>query len=103
MALGLSILINNQSQPVLVAARAGIVNTAGGGAGASVSTAVSFVDQYSNGLLPAGGYVVQVTPNTSGVSTAVSGKTNSGFNVVLAPTLSTATLAAGTFDCLVVG
>lgn len=100
--LGVNILQSNQAQPVIVAASAGIANVAGSGAGASVTTAITFTNSYGNGRLP-GSYAVQITPNTIGVTVAVSGKTTSGFNVVLAPAIATATLAAGTFDVLVVG
>jgi hypothetical protein len=45
---------------------------------------------------------VQITPNQACYS-SVTGKTNSGVNVVLTPTLSSVTLAAGQFDVLVHG
>ena len=86
----------------MVVAQAGIANTAGGGAGASVTTAITFTDAYGNGKLP-NSYSVQVTPSAIGVTAAVSGKTTSGFNVVLAPAIATATLAAGSFDLVVIG
>jgi hypothetical protein len=66
------------------------------GAGASVTVAVSFASQ-----LPAN-YAVFVDSGKSGVVGTVSSKTSTGFNVVLSPVLTTATVAAGTFKVLVV-
>ena len=80
-------------------------NNAGGGAGQSVtiSMATTFQDQYGNGVLPSNGqYCVSVTPNQSATA-CVTGKTQSGFSVVLTPVPTTATLAAGTFDVLILG
>jgi hypothetical protein len=69
----------------------GIANASGGTAGTAVTTAVSgFVN------LPAN-YFVDV--DVSQPCTAnVTGKTSTGFNVVLTPNPATATLAAGTFN-----
>jgi hypothetical protein len=72
-----------------------VANAAGASAGASVTTAVSF------GYLPAN-YVVFVDSGQSGVVGTVTSKTNTGFSVVLSPILTTATVAAGTFNVLVV-
>ena len=80
-------------------------NTAGGGAGQSVTTslATTFQDQYGVGVLPANGqYCVSVTPNQSATA-YVTGKTTSGFSVVLTPVPTTATLTAGTFDLTILG
>lgn len=79
-------------------------NSAGGGAGQSVtvSLATTFQDQFGNGVLPENGYCVSVTPNQSATA-YVTGKTTSGFSVVLVPVPTTATLAAGQFDILVMG
>lgn len=74
--------------------QAAVANAAGGSAGASVTTAVAFSE------LPAN-YSVHVTPNQDATA-YVTGKTNSGFNVVLTPRLAANTLAAGTFDVIVV-
>ena len=79
-------------------------NTAGGGAGQTVtiSLATTFQDQYGVGVLPENGYCAVVTPNQSAAA-YVTGKTTSGFSVVLTPLPTTATLAAGTFDVLIMG
>jgi hypothetical protein len=77
------------------------VANAGGSAGADVTTslATSFVDQYGNGYL-ANDYCVLVTPNQDAM-TSVTGKTTSGFSVVLTPKTASATIAAGTMDVVV--
>jgi hypothetical protein len=80
-----------------------VANVAGGGAGASVTVdlTTAYRDQYSNGVLPSdGNYAVIVTPSQAATAN-VTGKTASGFSVVLTPVLSSATLAAGTFDLIV--
>jgi hypothetical protein len=105
--LGLSKITTNQAQVTNLAALSGIANAAGSGAGASVSVAISsFVDQYGTGQLPSGNgvqsYSVQVTPNQA-CFVSVTNKTTSGFTVTLTPTGSGVTLAAGTFDVVVVG
>lgn len=71
-----------------------VPNLIGGGAGQTVTTAVTFVG------LPAK-YSVHVTPNQD-ATVYVTTKTATGFNVVLAPRLAVSTLAAGTFDVYVV-
>ena len=70
-----------------------LANLAGGGAGA-VTTAVTFSAE-----LPST-YMALVTPN-SNATAYVAAKTSTGLNVVLTPNPATATLAAGTFDLLV--
>jgi hypothetical protein len=80
-------------------------NSAGGGAGQSVTIgmATTFQDQYGTGVLLSNGqYCVSVTPNQSATA-YVTGKTTSGFSVVLTPLPTTATLAAGQFDVLIMG
>jgi hypothetical protein len=72
-----------------------VANVIGGGAGASVTTAVTFAG------LPAS-YSVIVTPNQDAVA-YVTTKTSTGFNVVLTPRLAANTLAVGTFDVVVLG
>jgi hypothetical protein len=84
---------------MIYAARANVANAAGGSAGTAVTTALTFVDEYGVGVLPAE-YAVVVTPSQACFAT-VTNKTTSGFNVVLAPTGSGITLAGGTFDALV--
>ena len=71
-----------------------ITSAAGSGAG-PVTTAVTF-----SGELPAT-YNAFVTPNINATA-SITNKTSSGFNVVLNPPLASATLAAGTFDVLVI-
>ena len=98
--LGINIIASNQAQPTVVGALAGVANAAGGGAGEAVTTAVSFTDTYGNGQLPAA-YAVAVTPSQA-CAWSVTGKTTSGFTVTLTPN-SNSTIAAGTFDVVVVG
>ena len=71
----------------------GVANAAGA-AGATVSTAVTMGDLPPN-------YSVIVNPG-QGCGWFVSGKTSTGFTVNLVPFSSTATVAAGTFDVVVV-
>jgi hypothetical protein len=104
--LGLSQITTNQAQKTVLVALAGVANAAGSGAGASVTVPIAFTDQYGTGLLPSGNgtqnYSVQITPSQACL-VAITNKTSSGFNVVLTPTSSGATLAVGTFDVVVVG
>ncbi|GEM_PF-5735931 len=83
----------NQGQ-VLIGSIPGVANAAGGGAGAAVVTAVSVPG------LPAS-YSVLVNPGQDATA-FVSGKTSTGFNVTLTPRLAANTLAAGTFDVVIV-
>jgi len=83
----------NRTDRVLTAILVGVPNVVGGGAGAAVTTAISSLS------LPAA-YSVQVTPSQAATA-HVTGKTNTGFNVVLTPNPATATLAVGTFDVLI--
>ncbi|WP_413444137.1 hypothetical protein [Herbaspirillum frisingense] len=71
-------------------------NAAGGSAGASVSTTIT-------GLagLPAK-YSVLVNPGQD-ASWYVTNKTSTGFTVVMTPNAAANTLAAGTFDAVVIG
>jgi hypothetical protein len=80
-------------------------NVAGAVAGpVTITLATTFQDHFGNGLLPGdngqGSYAVQVTSNQACLDSVIN-KTSSGFNVVLTPIPSTATLAAGAFDVLV--
>lgn len=86
----------SQKGRLLVANLPGLANAVGGGAGASVVTAVSGLKN-----LPAN-YSVVVNPGQD-ATWFVSGKTSTGFNVTLNPRLAANTLAAGTFDVLIVG
>lgn len=74
-----------------------IANVAGAGAGAAVTTNVTF----NNAELPPS-YVVDVDAGQSCLS-YVTNKTANGFSVTLVPYPSTATLAAGTFGVTVHG
>jgi hypothetical protein len=85
----------NYTDRVVAALQLGVSNAAGGSGGASVSTPVSF----PVGSLPPT-YMVHITPSQPAM-VSVTNKTSSGFSVVLTP-LSTATLPAGSFDCLVI-
>jgi hypothetical protein len=82
----------SRTDRVLLANLPAVANAAGGSAGAAVTTAVS-------ANLPAA-YTVQVTPSQA-CFVSVTSKTSSGFSVVLTPTLGSVTLAAGTFDVVV--
>jgi hypothetical protein len=95
------LVTDNQARTFAIASQIGVPNAAGGSAGASVSTPVSFTDQYGNGLLAAV-YTAYVTPSQTCFVT-ITGRTSTGFNVVLTPTSGSVTLAAGTFDVTVVG
>lgn len=71
-----------------------VANVAGAGAGDSVTTVVS-------GLSLPSKYTVMVMPNQDAVA-FVTLKTTAGFSVTLKPRLAADTLAAGTFDVLIV-
>jgi hypothetical protein len=73
----------------------GVANLIGGGAGQVVTTAVTFAEP-----LPPN-YQVIVTASQDATAW-VSGKTALGFNVNLEPRLAANTLAAGTFDLLII-
>jgi len=81
-----------QKDRVTFANLVGVANSAGGGAGQSVTVAVALA-------LPAS-YSVMVNPGQD-ATWYVSGKTTTGFNVTLTPRLAANTLASGTFDVLV--
>jgi hypothetical protein len=75
----------------------------GGSAGSNVTTslATSFQDGYGVGTLP-NDYCVVVNPSTPAIP-SISGKTTSGFSVVLSPITASATVAAGSMDIIVLG
>lgn len=83
----------NRQDRVIAGMQSGVANAVGGGAGAAVTTSVSFAN------LPAN-YTVVVNPGQD-ATWYVNNKTSSGFDVVLTPRLAANTLAAGTFDVLV--
>jgi len=85
--------INNYDR-IIFGSQLAVPSAAGSGAGSPVSTSVTF-----GGLPPT--YVVHVTPSQA-CFVSVSNKTVSGFTVVLTPP-SGVTLAAGTFDVMVLG
>jgi hypothetical protein len=77
----------------------GIPNSAGGGAGQSVSVFVSLPPMPP--MFPGNGaYMVKVTP-AQACFVAVTGKTSSGFTVTLTPSANNITLGASTFDVCV--
>jgi hypothetical protein len=82
------------SDRVLAGQILGVANAAGGGAGAAVATAVVASE------LPAA-YQVIVTASQDATA-FVTSKTATGFTVTLTPRLAATTLAAGTFDCLII-
>ena len=86
-------IINNFDR-VVIGGQIGIANAAGGGAGESVTTAVTF----PGGLPP--NQAVLVSPSQP-CAWSITNKTWQGFNVVLTPL--TGTLASGTFDVVVIG
>lgn len=86
----------SQKGRLLIGSLPNQTNAAGGSAGASVAVNITGLKN-----LPAN-YTVMVQMNQSG-DAAVTSKTSTGFTVTLYPPSATATLAAGTFDCLIVG
>ena len=103
--LGFNQVPTVQGATNIVCALAGIANSAGSGAGASVTIAVTqtLSDQYNNGRLSnlPNSYIALVLASQPCFAN-VAGKTSTGFNVILTPPTATATLAAGTFDVLVI-
>lgn len=86
----------NYYDRLVVAGKIDVANAAGGGAGDAVTTTVTF----ATGALPAS-YLVMVSPSQA-CFVNVGSKTHSGFDVTLTPVDGSTTLAAGTFDVLVV-
>lgn len=84
----------NRQDRVIMGMLADVANAAGGGAGTSVTTPVAMTG------LPAS-YAVHVTPSQD-ATFYVTNKTTAGFDVVLTPRLAANTLAAGTFDVVVI-
>ncbi len=73
-----------------------VANAAGAAAGDTVTVAVALA---GDEIPPS--YNVQVTPSQA-CFVSVSGKTQTGFTITLTPTVSTATIAAGTVGWLLV-
>jgi hypothetical protein len=96
-------ICTNHAETIIFGKKFGIANAAGSGAGAAVSTAVTFVDKFGSALLPATlSYIVEVSPSQPAF-VVITNKSPSGFNVVLTPKDSSTTLSAGTFDLCVLG
>jgi hypothetical protein len=68
----------------------GVANAAGGGAGAAVTTPISGIQLPPN-------YFVDIELSQD-ATYFITGKTQTGFNVVMNPRLAANTLAAGTFN-----
>lgn len=85
----------NYQDRTIIGAQFGIPNAAGA-AGATVATVVAFGDE----LPPNYGVIIDAGQDAYGW---VTNKTANGFTVNLAPVLSTASVAAGTFAVVVVG
>jgi hypothetical protein len=93
---------SNQAQVFVPAIYISGQNAAGTVAGAAVTTVVPLpTNLHVSFQAGSSGYGVVVTPNQN-CSAAVINKTSTGFSVVLTPP-SGVTLAAGSFDCLIVG
>lgn len=86
----------SRTDRAILGVMAGVANGAGA-AGATVSVAVSLP---ASANLPAN-YAVLVNPGQA-CWWYVSAKTSSGFTVNLVPQSGTATIAAGSFDCVLV-
>lgn len=86
----------SQKGRALLGAAFGVANAAGGGAGLSVTVAVTGLKG-----LPAN-YAVLVNPGQD-ATWWISGKTSTGFTINLSPRLAANTLASGTIDWLLVG
>jgi hypothetical protein len=86
---------SSNSDRVILGQILSVANAAGTGAGATVSTVVTFLDP----LPPS--YGVVITPNQAAVAW-VSAKTTFGFTVNLAPLLPATTLSAGAIDVTIV-
>jgi len=99
-------LTDNLGRRAIIARLLGIANAAGTGAGNSISVTVSLNQTSGDGvtpLWPAGLATYRVVVSLSQACFwNVTNKSASGFTVTLTPTSSSATLAAGTFDALIV-
>src|ERR1039457_7087655 len=84
------------SDQVVIGVLPQVSNTAGVGAGNSVSTVVTFSKE-----LPAN-YGVFITTNQN-ADAYVTSRTATGFTVVLSPNIASVQLSAGAFDVLIVG
>lgn len=84
-----------QGDRLFVGIQKAVVTAVGGGADATVTTAIAFP---TNALPPT--YAVQVTPDQD-CRWWITGRTQSGFNVVTKP-IAGGTLAAGHIDVVVI-
>jgi len=81
----------------LLGVQFGISNPAGASAGASVSVVVTFAEP-----LPSLGFGVWIGHHQDATA-FVTNETLDGFTVTLSPRLASETLAAGTFDVMILG
>ena len=93
----------SQDQPSYTFCQAGVANPGGGSTAGNVTIAVSFgtTMAYPNGYPVS--YVAHITPQQPNCIASIAAKTPQGFNVILSPSPSTATLASGVFDLMVIG
>lgn len=83
----------SQEDRVVLLVKKALANAAGSGAGAAVTIAVT-------GLQLPASYVVQAMPSQD-ATIWISGRSQTGFTINLAPRLAANTLASGTVDVLV--
>lgn len=94
-----TVAVPSQSDPlanedrVILLVKKALANAAGSGAGAAVTIPVT-------GLQLPASYAVQVTPSQDATAW-ISGRSQTGFTINLAPRLAANTLAAGTVDVVV--
>jgi hypothetical protein len=86
---------STQNDRLSVVAQANLPNPVGSGAGVVVSVPVVFAEK-----MPTANYAAFVEANQD-ATTWASAKTTSGFTANIQPRLATVTLAAGTFDILI--
>jgi hypothetical protein len=99
-------LTDNLGRRAIVARLLGISNAAGSGQGNSVSVVVPLTEKSSDAVTPIwptglATYTVVISPSQA-CFWNITNKSASGFTVTLTPPSSSATLAAGTFDALIV-
>lgn len=85
----------NKPDRISIAIQMAVASLIGGGAGQSITTAVTFADPIE---LP---YAVFVQPDQDAVA-YIANKTRDGFDLVLYPRLAANTLAVGATDILIV-
>ena len=87
---------SGQNDRLTAVVQANIANGAGGGAGVVVSVPVTFAEK-----MPTANYVAFVEANQD-ATTWASAKTTAGFTANIQPRLASQTLAAGSFDILII-